>query len=141
MTATTPPAAVALSNPHGLYDPSSHGYSHIALTAPGARIVFVAGQGGETEGGMLQPDFRLQVRQALSNPATALNYVGSALQHVAKLTVLVVNHDEEKLRIFGKEMDCVFRCGPKPTCTLIPVSRPALDGMLFVVEATAIMRP
>jgi enamine deaminase RidA (YjgF/YER057c/UK114 family) len=28
----------------------------------------------------------------------------------------------------------------KPTCTLIPVPRLALDGMLFEVEAVAVLR-
>ena len=38
-----------LNNPAGLYDPAPNGYSHVASVAPGARLVFVAGQGGEDE--------------------------------------------------------------------------------------------
>lgn len=57
---------------------------------------------------------------------------------VAKLMVLVVDHSEERLRIFGAELEQAMPGGPKPTCTLIPVPRLALDGMLFEVEAVAV---
>lgn len=60
---------------------------------------------------------------------------------VAKLTVLIVDHSEEKLHILSKELERAFGPGPKPTCTLIPVPRLALDGMLFEVEAIAAMSP
>ena len=39
--------AFTLTNPAGLYDPAPNGYSHVALLQPGARLVFIAGQGGE----------------------------------------------------------------------------------------------
>jgi hypothetical protein len=44
----------------------------------------------------------------------------------------------ERLRIFGAELERAFGAGPKPACTLIPVPRLALDGMLFEVEAVAV---
>jgi enamine deaminase RidA (YjgF/YER057c/UK114 family) len=138
-TANTPKApALALMNPAGLYDPTANGYSHVAAVAAGARLVFVAGQGGETEDGRLEPDFRNQVRQALRNLRTALTAAGAALGDIAKLTVLVVDHSAERLRIFGEELERALGAGPKPACTLIPVPRLALDGMLFEVEATAV---
>ena len=42
---------LTLMNPAGLYDPAPNGYSHVARIAAGARLVYVAGQGGETETG------------------------------------------------------------------------------------------
>jgi enamine deaminase RidA (YjgF/YER057c/UK114 family) len=128
---------VILVNPTGLYDPTANGYSHVATMATGARLIYVAGQGGETADGRLQPDFRLQVRQALANLRTALAAAGAGMDAIAKLTVLVVGHSEERLHIFGAELERALAGGPKPTCTLIPVPRLALDGMLFEVEAVA----
>lgn len=132
-------SALALMNPAGLYDPSANGYSHVAALAAGTRLVLIAGQGGENEAGNLEPDFRLQVRQALGNLRTALTAAGAGARDIAKLTVLVVDHSEERLQVFGSELERALGGGPKPACTLIPVPRLALDGMLFEVEAIAVL--
>lgn len=61
------------------------------------------------------------------------------MSDIAKLTVLIVDHTEERLHIFGAELEQALGHGPKPTCTLIPVPRLALDGMLFELEAVAVL--
>ncbi|MEO4048770.1 RidA family protein [Pseudomonas sp. CAU 1711] len=126
-----------LNNPAGLYDPTANGYSHVASVAAGARLLFIAGQGGEDERGNLSPDFAEQVRQALNNLRTALESAGASSRDVVKLTVLIVDHSEARLRVFGELLQVAFGTGPMPTCTLIPVPRLALDGMLFEIEAVA----
>lgn len=135
----TPIAApvFVLDNPPGLYDPAPNGYSHVAAVRPGAKWLWIAGQGGETQDGILSTDFRTQVRQALSNLKTALASAGAGTDDVLKLTVLVVAHTEERLHVFGAELEAAFGPRHKPACTLIPVPRLALDGMLFEVEAVA----
>jgi enamine deaminase RidA (YjgF/YER057c/UK114 family) len=138
-TDRSPKTTLTLINPPGLYDPAPNGYSHVARVAAGARLVFIAGQGGETESGSLSPDFRLQVRQALRNLQTALAAAEARVTDIAKLTVLIVDHSEERLHIFGEELSAALGNGPKPACTLIPVPRLALNGMLFEVEATAVL--
>lgn len=125
-------------NPQGLYDPSANGYSHLALLPDDARLVLVSGQGGETADGALSTDFQEQVRQAFANLVTALRAVSATPETVAKLTVLIVEHSEARLGIFGEELTRAFGSGPKPACTLIPVPRLALDGMLFEIEAIAL---
>lgn len=132
--------AVDFINPEGLYDPAPNGYSHVASVAAGARLVFIAGQGGETADGKLAPDFRLQVRQALRNLVIAVTAAGARHSEIAKLTVLIVEHCEQRLHVFGEELTLALGKGPKPACTLIPVPRLALDGMLFEVEAVAVLR-
>ncbi|WP_368562318.1 RidA family protein [Pseudoxanthomonas sp. UTMC 1351] len=128
---------LVLDNPPGLYDPAPNGYSHVAIVKPGAKWLWIAGQGGETQDGALSPDFRTQVRQAFSNLKTALASAGAGTRDVLKLTVLVVAHSEERLHLFGAELEAAFGPHHKPACTLIPVPRLALDGMLFEVEAVA----
>lgn len=130
-----------LENPAGLYDPAPNGYSHLARVGAGARWVVVAGQGGETADGALAPDFRAQVRQAFANLLTALAAGGAGPRDVFKLTVLVVDHSHARLAILGEELAAAFGDGHRPTCTLIPVPRLALDGMLFEVEAMAALAP
>ncbi|MBI6942824.1 RidA family protein [Pseudomonas putida] len=126
-----------LSNPHGLYDPSANAYSHVAQVQAGSRLLFIAGQGGEDATGRLSPVFAEQARQALANVETALASRGARLDQVCKLTLLVVDHSEERLRQWVAEADRAWGGHMKPTCTLIPVPRLALDGMLVEIEAVA----
>ena len=38
---------LTIVNPSGLYDPAPNGYSHAVVADGGARVAYVAGQGGE----------------------------------------------------------------------------------------------
>lgn len=133
-------ASVTLINPAGLYDPSPYCYSHVAAVRGDCRTVYVAGQGGENEKGEISLDFAAQLRQALYNLQIALKAAGAGTADVAKLTVLIVDHTEDKLSLFGTELKHAFGPGPKPACTLIPVPRLALDTMLVEIEAIAAVR-
>lgn len=137
MNASIAAPVFILDNPPGLYDPAPNGYSHVAMVRPGAKWLWIAGQDGETQDGILSPDFRTQVRQALSNLKIALASAGAGTDDVLKLTVLIVAHTEQRLQVFGDELGAAFGPRHKPVCTLIPVPRLALDGMLFEVEAVA----
>lgn len=129
------PSSPTFVNPDGLYDPAPNGYSHIGVAPSGARLVFIAGQGGEDATGTLATGFQAQARQALENLRTAARAVGGDMGNVVRQTVLIVDHSEERLHILGEEFDRAYGPGPKPACTLIPVPRLALDGMMFEVEA------
>jgi enamine deaminase RidA (YjgF/YER057c/UK114 family) len=125
-------------NPVGLYDPSPNGYTHVAIAPSGTTIIYIAGQGGEDENGNLANDFATQLKQAFANLCTALTAAGTRPEYVLKLTTLVVNHDESKLQQLGAEVQAIW--GDRtPTQTLIPVPRLALDGMLFEVDAVAVL--
>jgi enamine deaminase RidA (YjgF/YER057c/UK114 family) len=125
-------------NPTGLYDPRPNGYSHVVIASAPARIIYIAGQGGENAEGELSEDFGAQVEQALRNLQTALAAAGAAHTDVAKVTALIVDHSERRLAIFSLALRAIWGDHPAPACTLIPVPRLALDGMLFEIEATAI---
>jgi Endoribonuclease L-PSP len=75
---------LTFSNPSGLYDPRPNAYSHLAVFPAGWRIILPAGQGGETEDGVLSEDFATQVRQALTNTETVLAASGATMADVAK---------------------------------------------------------
>jgi enamine deaminase RidA (YjgF/YER057c/UK114 family) len=132
---------VQFNNPTGLYDPVPNGYSHAAWAdTPGARLVLLSGQGGEDAEGRLADGFAAQVRRSLDNMLLALRAAGAQPQDVARTLVLVVDHDEGKLALLGREFDRIWPTGLKPACTLVPVPRLALDGMLVEIEATAVVR-
>lgn len=126
-------------NPTGLYDPRPNGYNHVVVAEAPARIVYISGQGGEDVGGVLSESFEAQVMQALANLQTALAAADAKLSDVAKVTALIVDHSEARLGIFSSALRAAWGEHPAPACTLIPVPRLALDGMLFEIEATAVI--
>ncbi len=126
-------------NPADLYDPRPNGYTHVVIAQAPARLVYIAGQGGEDINGVLSEDFATQVEQALSNLRAALQAADATLAQVAKITVLIVDHDEARLAIFSTALRTAWGDAPPPACTLIPVPRLALDGMLFEIEANAVV--
>ena len=131
------PAAFTLSNPEGLYDPSANAYSHVAEVSTAAKLLYIAGQGGEDLAGTLSTDFAEQARQALLNLGTALQSRGASLADVFKLTLLIVDHSEAKLALWVAAANQAWGTHMKPTCTLIPVPRLALDGMQIEIDAVA----
>ncbi|MBS5849101.1 RidA family protein [Pseudomonas putida] len=133
----TQSTAFQLSNPEGLYDPSGNAYSHVAEVRADSRLLFIAGQGGEDSNGQLPTLFAEQARQALANLELALASKGASLAQVFKLTLLIVEHSEPRLRQWVAEADRAWGPHMKPACTLIPVPRLALDGMLVEIEAVA----
>lgn len=125
-----------LLNPEGLYDPSPNAYSQVAIMAAGQRLAFISGQGGDNPDGSFSPDFGAQAASAFRNVGLALAAIGATPQHVAKITVLIVDHDMQKLRIMQDAQRVLFG-SHHPAATLIPVPCLALPQMLIEVEAIA----
>ncbi|MFP6848342.1 MAG: RidA family protein [Pseudomonas sp.] len=128
---------LTMLNPAGLYDPSANGYSHVVVTPGAGSWVFVSGQGGEDVRGVLVADFAVQLRQSLANLVTALAAADADLQDIVRMTILVVDHDEQRLALISKAVNEAWAGRPTPACTLIPVPRLALDGMLIEIDAIA----
>jgi enamine deaminase RidA (YjgF/YER057c/UK114 family) len=125
-------------NPPGLYDPAPNGYSHLALFPPGWRVILPAGQGGETADQQLSSDFTTQFRQALTNVETVLAAAGASMSDVAKINLLIVDHDRAKFRVMTDEVERVWG-SDKPAMTLIPVPALALEGMLVEIDVIAVV--
>jgi enamine deaminase RidA (YjgF/YER057c/UK114 family) len=123
-----------LMNPEGLYDPSPNAYSQVAITPPGRRIAFISGQGGDNPDGSFAADFATQAASAFRNVGLAIRAVGATPEDVARITVLIVDHDREKLRIMQDAQRVLFD-SHHPAATLIPVPCLALPRMLIEVEA------
>ncbi|MEP3276648.1 MAG: RidA family protein [Stappiaceae bacterium] len=129
---------LTIVNPQNLHDPSPNGYSVSVITPPGSRVAYISGQGGQDSTGALSPDFAIQVKQAYANLRTAIEALGASPDQVAKLTVLVVDHDPSKLGVLTRNVQEMFG-EALPAQTLIPVPRLAIDPMLFEVEAVVIL--
>lgn len=125
-------------NPDGLYDPKPNGYSHAVIAKGGNSIAYIAGQGGENQEGILSPDFAAQVEQAYKNLLIVLDAINAKPNQVTKINTYVVNYDPSMLDVMTQCVRETFG-DTLPAQTLVPVPRLALDGMLFEVDAVAII--
>lgn len=147
-TASTAPQLHHLQ-PAGLYDATPNGYTHVVTVHGPAQWAFVSGQGGENQAGDLPDSFAVQAQQALSNLKLALQAAGADMGQVVKLTLLIVDHSEARFNDWQAAVRLHWSDGapsdgapsntlPRfPACTLIPVPRLALPGMLIEVDAVA----
>lgn len=127
-------------NPKTLFDPTPFAFSHATSSADKGKYVFISGQsGGQDLKHTLSKDFRTQVKFALSNLETVLKAHHLKPDDVLKITVLIVDHNQEKLAIWTEEMHQVWKNNKFPASTLIPVPKLALDDMLVEVDAIAFM--
>ena len=130
---------LTIVNPRNLYDPTPNGYSTAVIVPGGAKVAYISGQGGQDSTGGLSPEFAVQVKQAYANLRAALDGLGAKPDQVAKLTVFVVDHDMSKLGVLTQNVKEMFG-EALPAQTLVPVPKLAVDGMLFEVEAVAILQ-
>jgi enamine deaminase RidA (YjgF/YER057c/UK114 family) len=123
-----------LLNPPTLYDSAPNAYSQIAIVPAGSRLVFISGQGGDNPDGTFSADFRTQATSAFRNLGLAIEAAGGRPGDVAKITVMIVNHDLDRLAIM-QEAQRGLLGAHHPAATLIPVPALALPGMQIEVEA------
>lgn len=123
-------------NPDTLSDSSNSGYSQVVVVAPNAHTVYVAGQVGITKDG--PNTFEAQVDRSFENLVTALKAAGSTLEDVVKITVLIKDHDLERLNYVNQKRRELFGANP-PASTLIPVPTLAVELIEFEVDAIAVL--
>jgi enamine deaminase RidA (YjgF/YER057c/UK114 family) len=103
--------------------------------------MFISGQsGGEGLNHQLSEDFRTQVQSSLQNLKTVLAEYSLEPKDVLKITILIVDHNQEKLKIWTEETNKIWKNDQLPASTLIPVPKLALDNMLIEVDAVAFIK-
>ena len=123
-----------LLNPPSLYDSSPNAYSQLAFVPAGSRLVFISGQGGDNPDGSFAADFATQAASAFRNLGLAIEAAGARPTDVAKITVMIVDHNMDKLRIMQDAQRALLGTH-HPAATLIPVPGLALPDMQIEVEA------
>ncbi|AEU38586.1 RidA family protein [Granulicella mallensis] len=132
-------SSLTLRDCDDLHDPTAQGYSHLAIVAKGASVVYISGQyASGTTAAVVSPLFEIQISQAFQNLRTAIHAAGATPHNVAKLTVFIVDHSEAKLPLLGMELSKLFGIH-RPALTLIPVPRLAMDSILFEVETVLVL--
>lgn len=123
-----------------LGDTSDYGFSQIAMASAGSRLAFIAGQGGGKHGDVeTADDFATQLTDAFANLRKALTAIDATPDDVIKITILSVEHDMEKLKLISAARKEMWPGDNQPASTLIPVPRLASDGMLFEIDAVAVV--
>lgn len=114
------------------------GYNQAEIIDGATRQVICAGQTSVDETGTPQhpDDMRAQISLALDNLEAVLKEAGMDLSNVVKLGVYATDVDEAL-----KNFDLInIRFGPyqvAPPMTMLEVTRLAVPGLLFEIEATA----
>lgn len=128
-----------LINPAELFNPETYGFSHSISVQSPFQMCFISGQsGGVGDNHVLADDFKTQVQDALKNLKIVLQSHSMTFENVVKITLLIVDYNHEKLKIWVEEAKKVWTPTFLPTSTLIPVGQLALPGMLFEIDAIAV---
>jgi enamine deaminase RidA (YjgF/YER057c/UK114 family) len=133
-----PPAPGPLPiNPAELGAP--RGYSNGMLAPPGARLLFVAGQVGWNEQQeLVGSGFAEQFGAALANVVAVVRHAGGQPEHLARLTIYVVDRRDYLAAL--EEVGAAYRgiMGRHyPAMSLIEVSALLEPGARVEIEATA----
>lgn len=127
-------------NPAQLGDPSSYGFTNVVIVPANQALIYIAGQGGRDEAGIIAADFAIQLNQAFINLRIALEAAGATPGQVVKITVLSVEHNAEKQKLISAARNAMWPSDIKPASTLIPVPRLAEADMLFEIDAIAVLK-
>jgi enamine deaminase RidA (YjgF/YER057c/UK114 family) len=116
------------------------GYSNAVIAPPGARLVFLAGQVAWDEQERLvgAGDFAAQFERALSNVIAALRAAGGEPQHLASLTIFVV--DTKQYTAAAKELGAIWKrlVGRHyPAMALVQVAALLEEGALLEIQGLA----
>jgi enamine deaminase RidA (YjgF/YER057c/UK114 family) len=124
-------------NPDYLPDSTAYGYSQANVVKARSTMVYVAGQVGMSDKG--PNDFESQVDRSFDSLLAVLKASGASSEDVVKITLLIVDHNPERLAYLGKKRRAVFGDKP-PASTLIPVTRLYTNDVLFEIDAIAVLK-
>jgi enamine deaminase RidA (YjgF/YER057c/UK114 family) len=124
-------------NPNDLPTPQT--YTQVVV-ATGSKLVFISGQEPEDIHGNLvgRGDLAAQARQVYANLGRALAAAGAGPQHVARITIYLVNYKrDECLPVIEEARKALFGAR-KPADVVLGVERLS-PGYLIEVDAIAVI--
>lgn len=120
------------------YDSREYSYSQGILVKEAAGTLYISGQVGIHEEGELRT-FQEQIDLAYENMELVLKKAGMSFDNIVNVTELVVGHSSEKLHMVNAKKKLIFK-NHYPASTYIPVESLALEGMLFEINAIAVLK-
>jgi monoamine oxidase len=137
------PHPIATINPSLLQDPTGAFYSHISAVAPGAQLLYTAGQVGSDKNGKVPDSLEAQARQVYANIKTCLTEAGATIRNIVHLTTYIVDYDAASCPIWEayKEFLTDQHGTYLPPGTLVPVSKLAAPDFKIEVQCVAAVNP
>lgn len=129
--------SVRFLNPASMLKPP--GYTHVVETTGPGRVVYIAGQIGADRDRKIPDGARAQMVQAFENLKNALAEVGATFKDVVKINNYLV--EGATMNDFREVRDTYVNTAAPPASTTVFVSRLAIDGLKFEVEAVAVLPP
>lgn len=117
-------------------NPTEYGYAQANAVARNNPMLNVSGQVGISSIG--KNDFYSQVDRSFDRLKTVLEQSGAIVEGVAKITLLIVDFDPDKLAYMVTNRK-VFFAGSYLASTRIPVTRLYTDGVKFEIDAVAVL--
>ena len=131
--------SIRLVNPESLGAP--RGYSNGALSNPGARILFIAGQvAWDAQQQIVSDDLVEQFDRALANVITVVTEAGGQPRMIARLIIYVTDKSEyrDRMREIGERYRA--RMGKHfPAMVLVEVKGLLEDRARIEIEGTAVL--
>ena len=117
------------------------GYSNGMLTPPGGQLLFVAGQvGWDADQRIVSPEFAAQFGQALANVLAVVREAGGEPQHVATMTIYVVDCREYEQQLSAVGAAYRELMGKHfPAMALVEVQALLEAGAKVEIQATAVL--
>lgn len=115
----------------------SPAFSHVAVVPPGATTIYVGGQNGVDEMGVVvSDDVAVQSARAIENAAVALAAAGATLADVVQWTVLI-DAGADLGAAYGAIAPRLATGGAPPLVTAARVAGLGVPGALIEVSAVA----
>ena len=110
-------------------------YSQGIMVPGGVETLYISGQVGVSDAGVVAPDFETQARQAWENLVDVLSAADMRIDDLVKLTAFLTDARDYPLyaALRGK-----FLGDHKPTSTLLVVASLALPSWRFEIEGVAV---
>ena len=119
-------------NPSHLPATPQYGFSQANSVSASATVIYISGQIGVSEDG--PNDFESQVDRSFDNLIAVIEAADGKVEDVVKITLLIKNHNDQKLQYLVNKRKSVFGKSP-PASTLIPVPALAFESLEFEIDA------
>jgi enamine deaminase RidA (YjgF/YER057c/UK114 family) len=126
-------------NPEGLWTLPI--FTQVIIAPRNGRTVYISGQVAFDAAGKLigEGDVGLQIDAAFANMRRALTAAGAKPEHVLKVMHFFVNYSLDCLDPMFRALKETFPADRMPTSTLICIPRLARDGLLYEIQAEAVI--